>query len=539
MQDAGLKIKIFHLPGTWSTWWRGSFPCPVPPYGMGVITAALRQNRYFVEQEDLLANMGLSRKNWRGNPEILMHRKYANLCLSTGIKECRLNLLAKEILGTASYNGFNVIGFSVLSYPQFLFALLLAEKIKQETKSLIVFGGAFITLQGKEFFYKYAFIDYMILGDGETPFLKLLDFLKGEADINEVPGLLYRDNTGAVHANSREFYDIENMPLPDFDGLELEGYKVRGQEPKLKKEIILPYQISRGCAHRCSFCAKQGFHKISIKSSKKVIRELKEYKERYQTNYFDFCDWTINLSYEHMDRLCDLFLKEIPDINWYGWARIDCLDDRLLKKMKRAGCIGLRFGIESGSDKILQLMKKDVASEQAAETLRLAYEAGIETYISLIVGFPHETDSDVEQTIKFIEKNSKYVTEIVSLNTFLLESFSPMYNNPNEFKIENLRVCNRAEHRNYFIFDEIGGLKWRQKEKQQKKDYRRVLKALYYNILSKHPSYNIFPNCLISRRVPFLAWAFYTKNKYGSLLKIFRSGKIKALFNFFLIKDND
>lgn len=534
MQSTGLKIKIFHLPGIWSTWWRGPFPYPILPYGMGVITAALKQNRYFVEQEDLLANMRFSQKNWKENPDILTHRKYANLCLNTGVKDSRLNLLAEEILETTSYNGFNVIGFSVLSYPQFLFALLLAEKIKQETKSLIVFGGAFITLQGKGFFYKYGFIDYMILGDGETPFLKLLDFLKGEAEINEVPGLLYRNNTGAVHANSQEFYDIENMPLPDFDGLQLEWYKVR--EPKLKKEIILPYQISKGCAHRCSFCAKQGFHKISIKSSEKVIRELKEYKERYQTNYFDFCDWTINLSYEHMDGLCDLFLEEIPDINWYGWARIDCLDERLLKKMKETGCVGLRFGIESGSDKILQLMRKDITCEQASKTLRLAYEAGIEAYISLIVGFPHETELDVDKTIKFIEENSKYINEIVSLNTFLLEPFSPMYNNPEEFKIKNLRIWNSGEHRNYFVFDEINGLKWKQKEKQQKKVYRRVLEALYCNILSKHPSYNIFSECSAVHSIPFSAWFFYTKNRYSILFKIFKSQKIKALLKFLLTK---
>jgi len=248
----------------------------------------------------------------------------------------------------------------------------------------------------------------------------------------------------------------------------------------------------------------------------KVINDLRMMQEKYHSNRFSFCDWTINLTQEHMENLCDNLLKHNIQIQWIGWARTNLLNETLMTKMKKAGCVGLRLGIESGSDKILTLMQKGIKSRQAAEILKCCTNNEIETYITLIVGFPHETQEDVEATASFIKENRAYITRIVSLNIFLLEANSPMFNRPEDFGICNISPEYSCGHRNYYSFDETEGLKWQQKIIQQKKDYYRLLKILYYNILSRNEE---------KARWPYWIW-YLIKSRRGFFYKHNRESKI-------------
>lgn len=505
MNDSkGLKIKLFHLPGLlWNRWWEDLFPPAFLPYGMGIITGTLRVRGYYVEQDDLLVKVKFHRHDWKSKIDMLIHKICVTHFQDLDIFDPLLNQFADEVLGVTSYDGFDVIGFSVMSYSQFVFALLLAKKIKQMTGSIIVFGGAFITLEVKSFFQRYDFIDFMIEGDGEEPFLKLLDALQGRGRIEEIPSLFYKDK-GIVKVTSRKHYPIEDMSLPDFNGLQMDLYK----NAKLETigTVLLPYQISRGCPHQCSFCGQRVFNGVSMKSFDKVIKELKEYSNRYHSNNFVFCDSTLNISYNHINELCDALIKNKLNIRWKAGVRVDSLDVELLKKMKKSGCERLIFGIESGSDKILKLMRKGFSVKEASMMLKLTHAVGIKVYIALIVGFPHEIQADVDKTIRFIKEHSRYISGISWLSVFQLDQHSTMYNYPKEFKLENLRPRQRI----YFAFDETGGLKWQQKRKQQRKSYYQVLKVVYYNIFAKY-NYRLF--------MPF--WFWLRKKKYTINNKVF------------------
>jgi len=468
---------------------------------MGVLAGVLRKNGYYVEQDDLLAKTKFFKHTKGIDVSILTRRNHAERCLHQGILDPNLNQLANQILKMTSYGVFDIIGFSISSYSQFLFALLLAERIKKNTKSVIVFGGAFITLQGYVFFPKYNFIDFMITGNGEKPLLELLHVLQNGGLYENISGLLYRKNS-VVKITPKERYDIENMPLPDFDGLDLNLY--RDKSKAVDEILLLPYQISKGCVHKCSFCVQRSLEKTNIKSFDKITREIKCYCEQYKSRHLLFSDWTLNSSYHHMDKLCDSFIANKLDIRWRGLARVDNLDERLLNKMKKAGCVSLIFGVESGSNKILQLMKKGFNAEHSSKILRLTHKTGISVYLTIMVGFPQENKIDVDKTIEFLKDNSRYISGIFSLNRFLLELNSPIYRNPEEFGVTNLGVRCDGLHRNYFSFDEIDGLRWKRKMQQQRKAYQRVLKVVYYNIFSKH-----------SKRpyLPFLLWLFLMKKR--------------------------
>ncbi len=480
-----LKIKLIRPPVMMS------FPANTRmPYGMGIITATLRRNGYEVDQDDLFAKA----KHFNSNLRLFSNR-VINLgifsfdgtkvmsCLRDGVSDPLLNRLAENLLNLTSYKDSSIVGFSLHSYSEFLFSLLLAQKIKQGMNVPIVFGGPFVTLHAEFYFKKYKFIDYMIVGDGRIPLLKLLNFLEGNCRIEDVPNLYYRKN-GVVKVNLRQYFDIENIPLPDFDGLPLELYK----QDCFEGTLFLPYQISRGCLGNCSYCS---FRKVdetpSIKSADKVIGELREYSSRYGSKYFSMCDTTLNTFYKETEKICELLILSKLGIQWEAFVRISNLDENLLYKMKQAGCSLVKLGIESGSDRIIQLMRKGFTAEQASRVLRICHSLGINTRVYLIIGYPHETQEDVDRTIAFIKENKNYIQSF-SLYRFRIDCGSFISVSPEEFGVENLRYRS-----NIFIFDEIGGLRYKAKEKRITKAMNQILNVIYKDILFKKYKIGLLP----------------------------------------------
>jgi len=127
-------------------------------------------------------------------------------------------------------------------------------------------------------------------------------------------------------------------------------------------------------------------------------------KARYDNVMFDFCDCLINSSRGRLNALMDTFISNDLNITWMARTKIGNLDDCLLKKMRQAGCQILIFGVESGSSKVLKMMKKNFTARQLNETLKDTSKAGITTVVLLMSGYLYETKRDVTQTVKFIKK---------------------------------------------------------------------------------------------------------------------------------------
>ena len=423
-------------------------------YGMGTITAYLRQKHFYVEQEDLSLRFNA------GNVD--------------GIhgEDDQITLIDKYI-DSGALRDFGLIGVSVYSRPHFSTGLLLAKQIKKRINTPIVFGGAFMTLYGHLYPELFDFVDYAIVGDGMPPLLRLIEHLQGKVSLSDIPNLTYKDKERII-TNTRQYYPIEDMPVPDFDGLPIELY--RKKDLKGNNLLLLPYQTSRGCANKCTFCNNCNIsHKIEYKTYNKIISELKLMKARYDNVMFDFCDDTINNSSSHLNNLMDKLIESNLDIKWMARTKIGNLDDCLLKKMRQAGCQILIFGVESGSSKVLKMMGKNFTPNQAGQALRHAHESGIVTIILLVGGYLYETGKDIRKTIDFVILNKDHI-DYFSLMSFVLLYGSPIYFNPDKYGVTNM---SHTEWRHRFKFDEAGALKWKDKVKQQKKSEEKVLRALY------------------------------------------------------------
>jgi len=263
--------------------------------------------------------------------------------------------------------------------------------------------------------------------------------------------------------------------MPDFDGLPLDLYRI----PTQGNITILPYQLTSGCKGRCSFCSfKYVQEKLEFKSPEKAVHELAQLKQKYNSRAFYFTDNNINNSYAYLDSLCDAFIRNKLDISWAVYAKAGSMDFSILKKMKRAGCSHLVFGIESGSDRILQMMNKGFTSEQASQTLKMTSELGIKNITLFIAGYPHETQEDVDKTAQFIRKNRRYIY-LMQTYRFVLDYGCAMYSLPERHGITNLTS---SFLRYYLTFDEIGGLKWEEKRRQQEESQEQLIKTIHKSL---------------------------------------------------------
>lgn len=458
----------------------------LPPYGAGCLSAFLKRQGYTVSIEDLSRRT----RELKEYLSALDNRKMLDRIsdyLLRNIPNKKIDSFAEAMYHCIQFDQHDVIGFSVFSRLELPSVLLMAKKIKEKTGLTIVLGGPLITIYTEyikinkigQLLVDFPFIDFAIFGEGYIPLFKLLQHLEGREKIENVPNLAYRKNKSVVIAE-RKFFNIEDMPLPDFESLSIDKYQSYQENDKLFHEsLLLPYQITRGCTQRCNFC---NFYlvdpQLEFKTPQKVVNELAQMKGKYHTRRFFFCESRINNSYVYLESLCDIMVQSELDIIWDTVAGINGMDANLIRKMSNAGCHSIAWGIESGSDRILKLLNKGFSIAEAEKVLRESSEAGIRNIVNFITGFPHETEEDISLSIRFIKDNVSFIDK-VRLFDFALVLDSPIYNQPGSFGIENT-VFNYDSHIGFhrLAFDETGGLKWREKLKQKKKFYRKLQRAV-------------------------------------------------------------
>ncbi|MCX5694689.1 MAG: radical SAM protein [Candidatus Omnitrophica bacterium] len=221
---------------------------------------------------------------------------------------------------------------------------------------------------------------------------------------------------------------MDALAFPDFDGFPLEKYMTR------EMSIL----FNRGCPRKCAYCSLPGTTPTyRSRSAQSIYEEIKHQIKKYP--YIDsFHDDSpaLNSNLKELSGLCDLIIQDGLKIRWSGFASINKhMDVILLKKMKEAGCSGLNFGIESGSQKIVDKMRKGFRIEDAADNLRDAYNLGIETVANFIIGFPGEEEEDFQQTLEFISSNKQYISYVGSSASCWIGPYIWLYEHSEEFGI--------------------------------------------------------------------------------------------------------
>ena len=281
----------------------------------------------------------------------------------------------------------------------------LADTLKKlHSKKAVVLGGPLATTC-PEIILKNTKIDVVVVSEGIETVKELAKTLKKRLKLKNVKGLYYRSESGnIIFTGHRPFIkNVDEIPLPARDLFPFDKYTgpsyLRIFYPKIKSTQII---TSYGCPYRCTYCfhAMWGYN-YRTRTPENVIEEIKILHDKYGIKGIFFSDDEFVLDKKRVFKICDLIKKEKLDISWVANGRVNLMDKKLLAAMRSAGCRVVCYGIESGSQKILNEIKKGVTVQQARQTIKDTWDAGILPHGYLMIGLFGETPVTIRETVKF------------------------------------------------------------------------------------------------------------------------------------------
>jgi anaerobic magnesium-protoporphyrin IX monomethyl ester cyclase len=330
-----------------------------PPLGLGYLAAYLREHGISVDLIDctFLSREEALEKVRRSNPRII------------GI-----------------YSMFSMKGK----------AIEFADLLRRDC-DLLVAGGPLPTLNPQVFLQHF---DTVVIGEGERTMYEIVRATEGDADLSGVKGIAFKNGNETTFTPGRELIrDLDIIPFPSrelFDNQSYKNYYSRRYGYSVTSMIT-----SRGCPFKCDFCSRPVFgDQVRTRSAENIVDEM----ETVLTLGYDriwFTDDCFTLNRRRIFGICNEIIQRGIKIDWECLSRVDTINREALRRMRQAGCKRVFFGIESGNDSVLALMKKRATVKEAREAVQMGKTAGLEVGAFFIVGYPGETDKTILDTVRF------------------------------------------------------------------------------------------------------------------------------------------
>lgn len=297
----------------------------------------------------------------------------------------------------------DVVGISAWTdfwYP----AYRLGERIKQALSSThLTYGGPHLGIYPQETL-DVPFVDSVIVGDGEFPLLYLCNMVANHQFDDRVPGLHFK-SAGVKSCEGKFFIqkDLDSIPIPDRRLLPIQNYG----SVLSKSGLVTTMITSRGCPYKCTFC-KLNFQKTLSRSAEQVVEEFRRIRD-LGIREIEVYDDTFTWSKRRLVAICEGLIREKIDVEWAVRDRVSNADPELLQLMRRAGCRRIHFGVESGVDRVIERMRKNITTDQARNAVRAAKAAGMTVLTYFMFGNLDETEADMRATIDFaLELDADY-----------------------------------------------------------------------------------------------------------------------------------
>ena len=295
----------------------------------------------------------------------------------------------------------NIVGVtsSTLTYQAALKLIKVAKEVCPNC--ITVVGGSHVTFWDDKALQECPELDIVVRKEGENTLLEVVQKIAAGESYQDVIGLTCRKDGKIVRNSDRPYIeDLDSLPFPARHLWPMERFR--------EYEDILYLATSRGCVYWCEFCSTVRMHgrKYRMRSPKNVVDELEFLHKTYGISKFTFCDDAFTVDQQRTEVLCNEILSRGLKIQWNCGTRVDMITRELLVKMKDAGCITVWFGVESGTQQVLDAMKKGISPELTIKVLGWVRELGMQPIPNVILGFPGETKESAWKTIKFVEKIS-------------------------------------------------------------------------------------------------------------------------------------
>jgi anaerobic magnesium-protoporphyrin IX monomethyl ester cyclase len=267
--------------------------------------------------------------------------------------------------------------------------------------AFIVLGGYHVSPIPVETLRTFPMFDAAVFGEGEHSFVELLDALDDRDALAKIPGVCARRGDEVVAGPPRPgLVDLDSLPLPAYDLFPVERYY---GAYTFFRHRSLNLSTARGCPYRCIFCQNPGGIKYRKRSMEAVMEEIAYNFSHYGTPLLYVTDETFTLDRNRAVEFCEGMLKRGLErrVRWFCETRVDAVDQELIGLIKRAGCVAMFYGVESGNQETLDRSKKRITKEESIAAIRWAREAGIFTHTNYIFGNPFETRETIHESIRF------------------------------------------------------------------------------------------------------------------------------------------
>ncbi|OUR98482.1 hypothetical protein A9Q84_03465 [Halobacteriovorax marinus] len=438
-----------------------------PPLGISCISAALLKEGHTVELFDYNVLIYDEVKDQAGKYWLMDQAdKWENKQKFDKYIFPHIAPYLKNLIKDIASKQLDAVGFSTYtsnSQP----SSIVIQMLKRVFPDLKIFiGGALVEDSFAYELLEDRLIDAAILGEGEESAIELLKHWQDDIPITKIAGTIVRNKDDEiVKGDKRPLLNMKNLPIPDFSKFDLSKYTSKG----------FPVEFSRGCVAKCTFCSETNYWvSFRTKTPAQVFKEFKYFKETFGVDQFRIVDSLMNGNHKMLEDMCDLIISEGLKINWYGFCRIsNKLTPELLAKMKKAGCIHVNYGIESGSQKVLDLMKKRYKLSEIYKNVKDTYESGIEVHSQILIGFPGEGWFEYFETLKLIFNLRNFFHKIYPGIPLDITTRTHIFDNLDSYNVinepgkpwrtkDNSNTINIRKFRHWFLIKFLNTIKMQQ-----------------------------------------------------------------------------
>jgi len=407
---------------------------PAPPLGLALLAAALKKDNKEVTVID-------------GVVEKLYQTAHINDSIVMS------GLSNKEIIERIPHDA-DVIGFSCMFTVDWLnLKYLINETAEQFKNARIIAGGEHITALPEFCLRECPGIHLCVLGEGEDTIVEICHAIENNAAIDNINGIAYIDEQGEfIKTNKRErIRDLDSIPMPAWELFPVDTYFKEKLSFGVSNQRTLPILATRGCPYTCTFCSSPAMWgtRYSMRSVNNVVDEIEFLVNKYQVRNIDLYDLTAIINAKWIIQFCKEILARNLDITWQlpSGTRSEAITPEVLHHMKLSGCSVVSYAPESGSERMLEMMRKKVRLKSMLSAISNTRKAGIYVKVNIILGFPDERHEDIWKTIVFILKCSWYGAHDMGPN--------PFYPIPGTVLFDELSLRNEIDIRSDKYYDDL------------------------------------------------------------------------------------
>lgn len=313
----------------------------------------------------------------------------------------------------------DVVGITATT-PMINDAARIAELVKKEREEIkTIVGGPHVTAMPVETLEAFPHIDIGVLGEGERTISSIISSISDDRALSNIDGIVWR-HSGTVVYNppGPMIQDLSMLPFPARHLCNPSHYRSISAHGEVG--IFTTMESSRGCPFQCIFCYPMFGRTVRFRSAQNIVDEMESVHKDFNVKIIGFVDDTMTVNRKRVLRLCDEVIHRglQKEVEWGCTTRVDTVDEEVLRKMRKAGCVRINYGIESGNPDILKITRKGITLEHAEKAVALTNKVGMETVAYFILGHPYETRETIEDTINFARKLNADVVEFSIMTPF-------------------------------------------------------------------------------------------------------------------------